>query len=79
MFLNNNSLRWMVVLLSLLLLPVISFAAGEHDHSTQQSTAEQKSSSPYKIHFKTHPSPKKIVPDKNKVELFFNVKHDGEP
>jgi hypothetical protein len=50
-----------------------------HEHGEQQADERSASDQPYDIHFSTHPKPKNIIPDQDKVELLFRVTHEGEP
>lgn len=63
---------------------VTLYAAGEHDnghehaHEESSETARESEEDPYSIHLKTHPKPGAIVPDKDMVELMFEVNHGSE-
>lgn len=50
---------------------------GEHAHGGDEAAASGED--PYTIHLETHPAPEKIIPDRDRVELMFEVRHAGGP
>lgn len=73
-----------LILTGVLLMSPTSPAFGQahdHDHSHEQGEKNETATveAPYEIDFRTHPDAGEIVPDKDMVEMMFDVSHDGHP